>query len=241
MSAGPDGSAPPTGVAAVGPPPIGLGGAALTADLSGALWWPARALLAVADLHLEKGSAFARKGALLPPYDTAATLHRLREVILRLQPRIVVCLGDSFHDTDGPNRLDSGDAAALTELMMGRHWVWIAGNHDPEIPADLGGNVSEEYRVDAITFRHEALLMTRPGEVSGHFHPKAAVRFRGKRLSGRCFVSDARRLVLPAFGAYTGGLNVHDPAIAGLFPHGFTAWLIGPSKVYAFPGERLTG
>jgi uncharacterized protein len=232
-------SEPPQGPPPIGSPPIGLGGAALVADISGALWWPQRGLLAVADLHLEKGSAFARKGSLLPPYDTAATLRRLREVVLRLQPRIVVCLGDSFHDTDGPNRLDGGDAGALGELMIGRHWAWIAGNHDPEIPTGLGGKVSEEYRVDAVTFRHEALLMTRPGEVSGHFHPKAAVRFRGKRLAGRCFVSDARRLVLPAFGAYTGGLDVHDPAIAGLFPHGFTAWLIGPRRVYAFPGERL--
>jgi DNA ligase-associated metallophosphoesterase len=224
-----------------GAPDIGLGDTALVADRSGALWWPARGVLAVADLHLEKGSAFARKGALLPPYDTVATLRRLGEAIGRLAPRTVVCLGDSFHDTQGPERLDAGDAAALSRLMAGRDWVWVAGNHDPEIPAGLGGHVVAEYAIDGLAFRHEALLMTRPGEVSGHFHPKAAVRVRGKRLSGRCFVADARRLVLPAFGAYTGGLSVRDPAIARLFPEGFTAWLIGPRKVYAFPGARLVG
>jgi len=223
------------------PPDIELGGATLVSDASGALWWPEQALLAVADLHLEKGSAYARKGAMLPPYDSAATLRRLGAAIARLKPKTVICVGDSFHDTDGPDRLDEGDAATLDGLMTGREWIWVAGNHDPEIPPGLGGAVVEELTVGPLAFRHEALLMTKPGEVSGHFHPKASIRFRGKRLSGRCFVADGRRLVLPAFGAYTGGLSVRDPAIARLFPDGFTAWLIGRTKVYAFPGARLAG
>lgn len=222
-------------------PEIALAGTALVADLSGALWWPEERLLAVADLHLEKGSAYARNGALLPPYDTAATLKRLAALVGRVDPATVVCVGDSFHDVGGPERLDAGDAAALAGLMVGRDWVWVAGNHDPEIPAALGGRVVDELEAGPLAFRHEARLMTRPGEVSGHFHPKAAVTHRGRRLKARCFVSDGRRLVLPAFGAYTGGLSVRDPAIARLFPDGFTAWLLGKTKVYAFPGERLAG
>jgi DNA ligase-associated metallophosphoesterase len=218
---------------------IRIGGAVLTPDLSGALWWPELGLLAVADLHLEKGSAFARKGAFLPPYDTRTTLRRLGVLIARYAPRVVVCLGDSFHDGDGPNRLDPDDAEALDALTDGRDWIWVAGNHDPDLPEAIGGRVVEEFAAGPLAFRHEALIMTRPGEVSGHFHPKAAVTHRGKRVAGRCFVSDGHRLVLPAFGAYTGGLSVRDPAIAGLFPGGFTVWLIGRSRMRAFPNAAL--
>lgn len=220
---------------------IDISGATLAADLSGALWWAEEKLLVFADLHLEKGSAYATKGQFLPPYDTAATLRRAAAVIERLGPETVVSLGDSFHDMGGPDRLDDGDAAALDGLTGRCDWVWIAGNHDPDLPEGVGGRVLEEYCVGPLAFRHEALVPTDPGEVSGHFHPKAAVRHRGKRLSGRCFVSDGHRLVLPAFGAYAGGLNVRDPAIAGLFPQGYTVWLIGRKRVYPFPAARLAG
>ena len=218
---------------------IEVNGAALVADPSGALWWDAHRLLAFADLHFEKGSSYAAKGALLPPYDTRATLARLSKLIARYDPAIVVCLGDSFHDGEAPGRLDPEDAGVLNALAKGRDWVWIAGNHDPELPESLSGRVASELNLGPLSFRHEALLMTAPGEISGHFHPKAAVKHRGKRLSGRCFAGDGRRLVLPAFGAYTGGLSVRDPAIARLFPHGFTVWLMGQRKIFAFPAGRL--
>ena len=218
---------------------IEINGAALVADPSGALWWDAHRLLAFADLHFEKGSSYAAKGALLPPYDTRATLARLSKLIARYDPSIVVCLGDSFHDGEAPDRLDPEDASILEDLTKGRDWVWIAGNHDPELPESLSGRVASELNLGPLSFRHEALLMTAPGEISGHFHPKAAVKHRGKRLSGRCFAGDGRRLVLPAFGAYTGGLSVRDPAIARLFPHGFTVWLMGQRKIFAFPAGRL--
>ncbi len=218
---------------------IEINGAALVADPSGALWWDTHRLLAFADLHFEKGSSYAAKGALLPPYDTRATLARLSKLIARYDPAIVVCLGDSFHDGEAPGRLDPEDAGVLEDLTKGRDWVWIAGNHDPELPESLSGRVASELNLGPLSFRHEALLMTAPGEISGHFHPKAAVKHRGKRLSGRCFAGDGRRLVLPAFGAYTGGLSVRDPAIARLFPHGFTVWLMGQRKIFAFPAGRL--
>ena len=218
---------------------IEINGAALTANSSGALWWDTQRLLAFADLHLEKGSSYARKGALLPPYDTRATLARAGELIARYDPAMVVCLGDSFHDTDGPGRLDPEDAGALATLSRNRDWVWITGNHDPELPDNIGGRAIDELSLGPLSFRHEARIMTAPGEISGHFHPKAAVKHRGRRLTGRCFAGDGHRLVLPAFGAYAGGLSVRDPAIAGLFPQGFTVWLMGQRKIYPFPAARL--
>jgi hypothetical protein len=217
-----------------------LNGADLVADLSGALWWPEAALLAFADLHLEKGSSYAPRGTLLPPYDTRTTLARMAEAVARFGPRTVVCLGDSFHDGGAAARLDGTDAAALRRLVDGRDWLWIAGNHDPAPPAGLGGRPVEEFAAGPLRFRHEAVFMTAPGEVSGHFHPKAAVSHRGRRITGRCFASDGRRLVLPAFGAYAGGLSVTDPAVASLFPDGFAVWLLGRSRVHVLPAERLS-
>ncbi|HEX7006733.1 MAG TPA: ligase-associated DNA damage response endonuclease PdeM [Alphaproteobacteria bacterium] len=217
-----------------------VNGAELVADLSGALWWPEAALLAFADLHLEKGSSYAPRGALLPPYDTRTTLARMADAIARFRPRTVACLGDSFHDGDAASRLDAADAAALARLVDGRDWLWVAGNHDPKPPAGLGGRSVEELAVGPLRFRHEAVFMTAPGEVSGHFHPKASVSHRGRRVTGRCFASDGRRLVLPAFGAYAGGLSVTDPALAGLFPDGFVVWMLGRSRVHRLPAERLS-
>lgn len=218
-----------------------LNGAALVADLTGALWWPDAALLAFADLHLEKGSSYAPRGTLLPPYDTRTTLQRMADAIARYRPRTVICLGDSFHDDGAAARLDDGDALVLRRLVDGRDWLWIAGNHDPKPPAGLGGRSVAEYAAGPLRFRHEAVFMTAPGEVSGHFHPKASVSHRGRRVTGRCFASDGRRLVLPAFGAYAGGLSVRDPALAALFPDGFAVWLLGRSSVHMFPAARLSG
>ena len=197
-----------------------LNGIELFAEPSGALWWPAAATLIVADLHLEKGSSYATRGVLLPPYDTRTTLARLAAAI---GPRVqrVICLGDSFHDGEGPDRLAEADADALASLVTAHEWIWLTGNHDPDLPAEIGGRVATgELRFDGLLLRHEA--QAEPvGEVSGHFHPKSHVDVRGKRLRGACFVHDERRIILPAFGAYAGGLHVESEPIRTLFPAGF--------------------
>ena len=220
---------------------ITVNGARVLGDPSGALYWPDRRTLAVADLHLEKGSSYAAHGQFLPPYDTATTLERLGAAIARHGAERVVCLGDSFHDGEAAARLSPGDAKTIRGLTARCDWTWICGNHDPAPPQDWGGTVSEEMVLGALVFRHEAKpLVTVAGEVSGHFHPKATVRLRAKRVTSRCFVTDGRRLILPAFGAYTGGLNVLDPAVAGLFPRGFAVHILGNEAVYAFPASALT-
>ena len=218
-----------------------VNGAEMIADPSGALIWPERRVLMVADLHFEKGSSFAAAGRLLPPYDTAATLARLAEVAERWQVEQIICLGDSFHDDAAAARLDDSDAARLRHLTGAYGWTWICGNHDPAPPKDWGGAVVEELVLGPLVLRHEALQGPAAGEVSGHFHPKAAVRVRSKRLSGRCFVTDGRRLILPAFGAYTGGLSVFDPAIGAFFPKGFEVRLIGRERIFAFPKGGVGG
>ncbi len=223
---------------------IRLNGAVLTADPSGALLWPARQTLVVADLHLEKGSAFAARGQLLPPYDTRTTLGRLEAVIGKHRPKRVICLGDSFHDDGAGERLAAADRARLRRLTAGCDWVWIEGNHDPEPPDDLGGRIEAELIDAPLAFRHRARTNGAGpgvvvGEVSGHWHPKAAVHLPPKRISAPCFVSDGRRLVLPAFGAYTGGLNVLDPAVSGLFQPDFFVHLVHRARLYGFPRDKL--
>jgi hypothetical protein len=219
--------------------PVRVNGQTLVPDLSGALWWPARATLLVADLHLEKGSSFATRGQFLPPYDTAATLARLEEAAGRLGARAVVALGDSFHDRAAAERVCPADQERIRALTGRLDWLWIAGNHDPAPPAHWGGRVEDEVALGGLAFRHEADPLHGAGEISGHFHPKASVRVRGNRVSARCFVTDGRRLILPSFGAYTGGLDVLHPAISGLFPRGFTAHLLGRRKLVAYPSAAL--
>lgn len=216
-----------------------VNGVELQADISGALVWPARCLAVVADLHFEKATAFAARGQFLPPYDTAATLDKLEAVIARHRVERLICLGDSFHDGAAAERLDPAQAERLKGLIARLDWTWIAGNHDPAPPAGVGGTVAEEITEGALTFRHEAETDARGGEISGHYHPKAAVVVRGKRISAPCFVTDGQRLILPAFGAFTGGLNVLDPAISGLFRRGFQATLLGRSGLFAFPRKAL--
>ena len=197
-----------------------LNGAELFAEPSGTLWWPAAKTLVVADLHLEKGTSYAQRGVLLPPYDSRSTLARLGAAI---GPRVerVICLGDSFHDGDGPERLAAADAAALRALLERHDWIWICGNHDPVLPAILGGRVVlGELRLDGLIMWHQAGPEAF-GEVSGHYHPKSHIDVRGHRLRGACFIHDDRRIVLPAFGAYTGGLQIENEAIRALFPASF--------------------
>jgi uncharacterized protein len=220
--------------------PLVLNGATLLADLSGALWWPERRLLAVSDLHLEKGSHFARRGVPLPPYDTAATLAALGAVLSRYQPATVVCVGDSFHDVDAEERLDDDAIATLGTMTAARDWVWIAGNHDPLPPGRLGGRVSGEVTVGPLVFRHEARPGPAAGEVSGHFHPKARLHVRGRGIAGRCFVSDGRRLMLPAFGAFAGGLDVSSPEISRLFGRRGEILFLGRGRMLRLPMDRGT-
>lgn len=210
----------------------------VTLDPGGALWWPERQLLAVADLHLEKGSAFAQRGRMLPPYDTAATLSQLAELVARYRPATTLCIGDSFHDRDAADRLSEADGALLATLTQRCDWLWIVGNHDPAPPTLWGGLVREEVTIGSLVFRHQARPGTR-GEVSGHFHPKAAVRVRLQRVSACCYVTDGDRLILPAFGAFTGGLDVFDPAIAGLLKQPFTVHMLGGDRLHAVRSDRL--
>ncbi len=207
--------------------PVRLNGAELFAEASGALWWPDEGALIVADLHFEKGSSFAASGQFLPPYDTAETLSRLGDAARKPGLCRVICLGDSFHDRGAPARLGADDAARLKRLTDACDWVWIAGNHDPHPPDHLGGRVvADELTIGPLAFRHIARADATPGEISGHYHPQAAIRVRGRRLAGPCFVHDARRLVMPAFGAYTGGLDVDDDALRALFPDDASVYLL---------------
>ncbi|MGF1606889.1 MAG: ligase-associated DNA damage response endonuclease PdeM [Rhodothalassiaceae bacterium] len=195
--------------------PLGLRfcGQPLLACPSGALFWPARKLLAVADLHLEKASALAARGALLPPYDSRATLDKLAAAIARFEPEIVVCLGDSLHDRHAGDRWTEGEAHMLAALIAPRRWIWVLGNHDPELPAGLSGERHTVWTFGGLTFRHEAEPGAR-AELSGHYHPKC--RVPGRAGARACFLIGSDKLILPAFGAFTGGLAASDPALAGL-------------------------
>ena len=207
------------------------------ADLSGALFWQEQRLLVVSDLHLEKGSSFAARGVLLPPYDTVATLSRLAAAIARHDPRMVIALGDSFHDRSAHERLSEPDREALTAMQVRRDWVWISGNHDPHLPSDLGGTVASEVAIGPIIFRHEPTGAS--GEIAGHLHPKARVPTRGRSIERRCFASDGERVVMPAFGAYTGGLSIRDAAFAKIFrAPGLMAHVLGDNKLHAIAASR---
>jgi len=221
---------------------IRLAGAILLADPSGALVWPAERTVIVADLHFEKGSGFAARGVMLPPYDTRATLERLEKLTASRDVARIVCLGDSFHDPKASGRLGEAESSSLRRLTGAVDWIWIAGNHDPAPPAELGGrSVADALRLGPLLLRHEALPVAVSGEISGHFHPKASIDVRGRRVNGRCIVWDERRLVMPAFGAYAGGLDVFAPALRRLFPGAFTVHLLARERITTLPHHRLAG
>lgn len=211
---------------------ISLAGVRLVLDPAGALFWPEERLLVVADLHLEKGSAFAERGVPLPPYDTRATLALLATIIARWCPRAVIALGDSLHDRRAAHRLGAAEQEALAELRRGRDFIWIAGNHDPDPAPELGGVHAAELAIGPLSFRHEPVPGAAAGEVAGHFHPVARIVRRGRGIRRRCFAADAARLVLPALGAYAGGLNVRDPALEALFTGAYAAHLVGGARTY---------
>ena len=214
-----------------------VAGVTLVADLSGALFWEEQGLLVVSDLHLEKGSSFATRGTLLPPFDTAATLGRLAAVIARHDPHMVIALGDSFHDRSAHDRLSATDREALAALQAQRDWIWISGNHDPALPPDLGGVVAEEVAIGSIVFRHEPSGAS--GEIAGHLHPKARVSTRGRSMERRCFACDGERAVMPAFGAYAGGLSIRDAAFAKLFQAtALMAHVLGDVRLHTIAASR---
>jgi hypothetical protein len=211
---------------------VGVLGVILEALPEGALWWADEKLLVVADLHFEKGSSLARRGQLLPPYDTAETLSQLSRIVDRFNPATIVALGDSFHDSDGAARMAPRDHAVLARLQRGRSWIWIAGNHDPAAPHGLAGDHMESLACGRLVFRHEPKSSSTGGEIAGHLHPAARVAGRGRTVRRRCFVGDGERLVVPAFGAYAGGLNVLDEAFRGLFTRPLQALVLGKERVY---------
>lgn len=216
---------------------ITLFGVELVLDASGACWWPREKTLIVADLHFEKGSAYARTGQFLPPYDTRATIKRLQALLHRFDAARVIALGDSFHDDGAGARLDLEERSALADFTKLCDVVWVEGNHDPNPPAWLGGRIVPELVMGNLVFRHIPGTDNCAGEVAGHLHPAASLSRGGVRMRKRCFVCDGQRLVLPAFGAYTGGLDVRDAAVAELFRQGFGVYVLGRDKVYFVAGS----
>ena len=218
---------------------VAVSGVTFAADASGALYWAEERLLIVSDLHLEKGSSFAMRGILLPPYDTAATLARLAAVVARYAPRRVIALGDSFHDREAHARVCEEDRDAIAAMQAGRDWIWIAGNHDPLPPASLRGAVADEIAIGPVCFRHEPTGAA--GEIAGHLHPKARVSRRGRSVERRCFASDGERAVMPSFGAYTGGLSIRDLAFAAIFKSlAFTVHMLGDGRLHRMPAARCS-
>ena len=193
--------------------PLSFAGETFVASRSGALYWQAQSALLVADLHLEKASWFARLGQLLPPYDSHATLTALAEEVERTGPTRLYCLGDSFHDRFGCERLGADSRRLLEKLTSRLDWIWIVGNHDTGFADHCGGRIAYEAEVGGILLRHEAQAGEQRPEISGHFHPKLRLNLNGRRISRRCFVASKRKLILPAFGSLAGGLDVRHPEI----------------------------
>ena len=218
---------------------LGLAGAQALLRPSGALWIEAERLMVVADLHLEKGSAYAARGQLLPPYDTRETLARLAAEVAQLRPRAVVLLGDSFHDGEGERRLPAEDHRALCAIAAVAELIWIVGNHDAEGPRTLPGQVLESLETGGLTLVHEPAATPRAGEVAGHLHPCARIKGRAASVRRRCFVTDGERLVMPAFGAFAGGLNVRDGAFRSLFVRRPLAVALGDRRAHPVGWNQL--
>ena len=201
----------------------------------GALFWPAEQALLVADLHLEKASWFARLGQFLPPYDSHATLTALAAEVERTGATRLYCLGDSFHDRFGCERLPAEARDLLSSLTEKLDWTWIVGNHDPGFADHCGGRIADEVELAGIILRHEAIRREARPEISGHFHPKLRVNLRGRRVSRRCFVASATKIIMPAFGSLTGGLDAHHPEILGSVGGNAAALVPVSDRLLRFP------
>jgi uncharacterized protein len=224
-----------------GGPAVQIGEAEALLRAAGALWLAAARALVVADLHFEKGSAYAARGQMLPPYDTGETLRRLAAEVEALEPATIVFLGDSFHDGAGEARMAGDYVETLVALARGRTLVWVVGNHDADGPANLPGEVVDEVRLEGLTLRHEPRGGPQAGEAAGHLHPCARVTGPGRTVRRPCFVTDGQRIVLPAFGAYAGGLNIRDAAFATLFAAPPLAVTLGPRHAQPIGWRRLVG
>lgn len=217
-------------------------GIAAVCDPLGGLYLPETQTLVVSDLHLEKGAAFARRGMMLPPYDTIATLNILSAVITRYDPKVVVSLGDNFHDRKGSEHLPADLRSLITAMARGRDWIWINGNHDPDGTVDLPGTCTDELFYGGLVFRHEPSLISGKGEIAGHLHPSATVRRREKSVRRPCFASDGARLLMPAFGVLAGGLDLRHRAMHGLFDReALVAHLLGRDRIYSVRYGNLIG
>ena len=219
---------------------IKLAGHLFVPDHSGALFWPAENLLLVADLHLEHGVSLARRGIHVPPYDTQATLAQLEQVLKATAAQKLILLGDSFHDDKAHRSIEPDIESRLLAITSATQTIWISGNHDPIPPSRLGGTTVDELAIGSLLLRHIPSHISSGGfEISGHLHPGATIFQRGHRVHAKCFVSDGQRLILPAFGSYTGGLNVRSKAFAGLLdPKRGEIWMIGKSAIHHFPLSR---
>jgi uncharacterized protein len=213
--------------------PLSVSGKILRAHMSGALYWPGENALIVSDLHFEKGSHFASKGQMLPPYDTRETLRKLAEVIDTYDAATVIALGDSLHDQAAAERMDAADRETLKILQDDREWIWITGNHDPAVSKVLGGTVVSSVAVEGIRLCHAPRAGAISHEIAGHLHPAARLVIHGTAIRRPCFVGNGRRLIMPAFGAFTGGLNILDDAFAPLIgPDGMKVWMLGQEGIY---------
>lgn len=220
---------------------IDVAGHEFVADPSGVLVWPAQRLLIVADLHLEKGSAYARRGKMLPPYDTRETLQRLTAAIDIYAPATVIALGDLIHDVGADQRIVATDLETLRSLQRGRDWLWITGNHDPSIAPSLGGASATNIEVAGLSFVHVPGSGTGRAEIAAHLHPVAKLVRKSQSTRRRCFISDGNRLILPAFGAFTGGLNVLDPAFSEAIANDKArVWMLGRDAVFAVGLHQLS-
>jgi uncharacterized protein len=222
--------------------PISVCGKAFIADQSGALYWHGERALIIADLHLEKGSSYAARGQMLPPYDTRATLMRLAETIDRHDVETVIALGDSLHDAGAASRISRDDLDILRIMQEDRRWIWVTGNHDPAVANIFGGEVAEEIELEGLSLRHIPRQGRVTHEIAGHMHPAAKLSLYGSALRRPCFVGNGLRLILPAFGVFTGGLNVLDDAFAPLFgDDGLSVWMLGQEGLYPVATRQLRG
>jgi len=219
---------------------LSIGALSLLLDASGVLYEPHEKLIIVSDLHLEKASSLARRGSLLPPYDTLDTLKRLSLVIDRLQPQTIISLGDTWHDTHGPSRISKDDTTIFASLRKNIDWIFITGNHDPDPPHFSSSQVMNEIQIGGVHFRHEPKIKITEPEIAGHLHPAAKLRAKGRAIRRKCFISDTTRCILPAFGSLTGGLNVLDKAFDPLFPkQNFLTHVISSDQLFTVGPQSL--
>jgi hypothetical protein len=220
---------------------IRLGGVDFVPDLSGALYAPEFRTLLIADLHLEKGSSLARRGVHLPPYDTRHSLLQLEKAIDEAKPERLIFLGDTFHDGKAHERLSRDDAALIQRMASRLQIIWITGNHDPKPAAGVPGLTAQEVALGPIALRHEPRILGEGElEIAGHLHPAATVVHRGQRIRCKCFIGDERRLVMPAFGSYTGALSISAEPFGQLFaPDAYHVWMLSGRSVHRFPAKRV--